>query len=416
MTPPLQSGASPMQPGALQSTQLQSGAVLAGSASTGHIRHVIIVVQENRTPDNLFYRLPGADTVGPEPVRPVSLTWKHDLQHTHPAFVENFKNGFSDRAHGYVPRSEAEPYFDMARRYAFADRMFQTNEGPSFPAHQYLISGTSTLAPGSDLRVSENARSRGHEPKYAGGCDSTPETTVKLIDLQGNENQEAFPCFERQTLGDLLAAKGLSWKYYQSFVGPGIWAAFDAIKHIAKGPAYPSHVGYPPSSVLVDIEDGNLATVSWVTPTPQSSDHAGDTDGTGPSWVASIVNTVGRSKYWNDTAIFVTWDDWGGWYDHVKPQQYNSYELGFRVPLLVISPYAKRGFVSHAQHEFGSILKFTEKTFDLGSLDATDVRSDDLSDCFDFSHAPAPFATISAPYGPTYFIAHANDAGSPDDD
>lgn len=110
--------------------------------------------------------------------------------------------------------------------------------------------------------------------------------------------------------------------------------------------------------------------------------------------MASIVNAVGTSKYWNDTAIFVTWDDWGGWFDHVKPPVRGSYELGFRVPLLVISPYAKRGYVSHAQHEQSSILRFIEVNFGLGSLGYADSLSDDLSDCFDYHQKPAPFAYI----------------------
>ncbi len=90
-------------------------------------------------------------------------------------------------------------------------------------------------------------------------------------------------------------------------------------------------------------------------PTKLASDHPAVTDGSGPSWVASVVNAVGESPYWNDTAIFVVWDDWGGWYDHVKPHIFNNYELGFRVPFLVISPYARRHYISHTPHEFGSI-------------------------------------------------------------
>ncbi len=132
----------------------------------------------------------------------------------------------------------------------------------------------------------------------------------------------------------------------------------------------------------------------WVTPTALDSDHALSNNGSGPSWVAAIVNAVGESQYWKNTAIFVTWDDWGGWYDHVKPQIYNSYELGFRVPLIVISPYAKNHYVSHAQHEFGSIFNFTEKIFGLPSMHTTDARADDLFDCFDFNKSPTKFKPI----------------------
>ncbi len=151
-------------------------------------------------------------------------------------------------------------------------------------------------------------------------------------------------------------------------------------------------------------------------PSGPDSDHAKTTDGTGPSWVAGIVNAIGESKYWNDTAIFVTWDDWGGWYDHLKPPMYHTYELGFRVPLLVISPYAKHLYVSHKQHEFGSILKFVEETYGLGSLKTTDVRSDDLADCFNFNQPPRKFHHIHAPFGPAYFLKQVPSNVAPDDD
>jgi phospholipase C len=122
--------------------------------------------------------------------------------------------------------------------------------------------------------------------------------------------------------------------------------------------------------------------------------------------VASIVNSIGNAKtcdggagYWSDTAIIVTWDDWGGWYDHVTPPIRNYNELGLRVPLLVISPYARRGYVSKVQHEFGSILAFAEETFGIpkGSLKSTDASADDLSDAFDFSQKPRAFKHINAP-------------------
>ena len=167
---------------------------------------------------------------------------------------------------------------------------------------------------------------------------------------------------------DLLDRKSVSWRYYLARVAPGLWNAPDAISHIRKSSAYATTRSAPPSTVLTDIAHGDLADVVWVTPTAAASDHAGSTNGTGPSWVASVVNALGSSAYWSDTAIFVTWDDWGGWYDHVPPPHYNSYELGFRVPLIVISPYAKPHYISHVQHEFGSILKFVEETFALGSL------------------------------------------------
>jgi phospholipase C len=114
----------------------------------------------------------------------------------------------------------------------------------------------------------------------------------------------------------------------------------------------------------------------------------------GPDWVASVVNAIGESKYWNSTAIIITWDDWGGFWDHVPPPQLDYRGLGFRVPLIIVSPYAKKGYVSHTQYEFGSILKFAETTFGLASLDTTDVRANNLTDAFDFSQKPRAFVEI----------------------
>jgi phospholipase C len=373
------------------------------SSESVKIKHIIIIVQENRTPDNLFRGLPGADTIPDKKMTPVSLKASYDLNHAHPGFVRQYNggllNGFPKKAFGYVPRDEVAPYFEMAESYAFADRMFQSNQGPSFPAHQYILSGTSTITYHSDLKASENPP----DSKY-GGCDSPSWVMVKLIDPAGSEDHEQYPCYERPALSDLLDAKGLTWRYYQHHLGSGIWNAPDAIRSVRYGAQYASSVIAPPQKILTDIRAGNLANVSWVTPLPADSDHAGENNGTGPSWVAAVVNTLGKSKYWHDTAIFITWDDWGGWYDSVPPPLYNSYELGFRVPLVVISPYTPKGYVSHVQHEFGSILKFAEQTFGLGSLGATDMRADNLMDCFDFTQTPRAFTRIKAPLSTGYFL------------
>jgi phospholipase C len=318
------------------------------------------------------------------------------------------------RAYSYVPQDQTQPYWDMARQYTFADRMFQTNSGPSAPAHQYITSGTSLASTSSSLLAAENGDSPGGGP--TAGCDAPAGTTTPLIDPgTGDETQRAGPCFDHPTLFDLLDTRGVSWRYYVANLGPGLWNAPDAIRHIRYGPDY-GNVSAPSANVLSDIQTGKLAQVSWVMPTAAASDHSRSTDGSGPAWVASVVNAIGTSKYWNDTAIFITWDDWGGWYDHVAPPQYNAYELGFRVPLIVVSPYARSGYVSHVRHEFGSILKFTEGTFALGSLGYTDARADDLSDCFDFTQAPTGFRTIASKRRASYFQQLPADARAIDDD
>ena len=411
----------------------------------GKITHVIIIVQENRSFDNMFHQFPRADSADygetSKGVRiklfPERLTEAMDISHTHDSFEVEYDGGKMDgfnlaqshcakdqdggtcrksdrHPYGYVPRWEIKPYWVMASQYVLADRMFQTNEGPSFPAHQYLVSGTSTISNHSTLRAAENAHisSGGGQ----GGCDSRTGTTVRLIDDEGTEDHEMFPCFTRTSLMGRVSAAGLTWHYYQAHLGHGLWNAPDAIRDIRYGRLYHTDVVAPQTKVLHDIAHGKLANVVWVTPSKFASDHAGVNDGSGPAWVASVVNAVGESPYWNHTAIFVTWDDWGGWYDHVKPPQHNSYELGFRVPLIVISAYARAHYVSHREHEFGSILKFTEQTLGLASLGTTDVRSDDLDDCFNFLAKPRAFKIIPTALPPGYFESQPISKQDPDDD
>ena len=215
-----------------------------------------------------------------------------------------------------------------------------------------------------------------------------------------------------------MDAAGITWRYYQAGTGSGFWHAVDALQPIwGNTTEYSSHVISTPSQFLTDVKNGTLEQVTWVTPTAAASDHAGETNGTGPSWVASIVNTVAASPFWYSTAIIVTWDDWGGWYDHVAPKVRNPYELGFRVPLLVISPYVKSaGYVSHVNYEFGSILKFTEEQFNLASLGTTDANANDFSDFFNFIQARKKFKKIHARYDAQYFISQPASNMMPDND
>jgi phospholipase C len=397
----------------------------AGGA--GKVGHIVIVVQENRTPDNLFQGLANADiqswglnNLGQKiPLQPIPLNTTFDLGHTHNAFKKIYDGGKMDGAnlefttcgtscpyqnveYGYVPASDDQPYLDLASQYTFGDRMFQTNQGPSYPAHQYLIAGTSEPSVGSPLEAAENTL-----PLHVGaGCTAPSNSRVAMIDAAGHENTTMYPCFEHPTLMDLLDQQGISWKYYANNTN-GIWTAPNSIKHLRAWTDW-KNVDTTSADVLKDIAAGKLAQVTWVIPKPLASDHAGSTDGSGPSWVASVVNALGQSSYWNDTVIFVVWDDWGGWYDHVPPPNiYTSYELGLRVPLIVVSPYAKAHYVSHTNYEFGSILKFTEETFGLGSLGYTDVRANDMSDCFNFAQAKIPFKKINAPLNASFFLNNA---------
>lgn len=412
------------------------------------VQHVIIIFQENRTPDNLFHSLPNADIADSGLnshgktilLAPVPLAAAYDLDHSHAGFVAYYDHGKMDGADTrpvgcvkgakhcpprnpqfvYVPPVEVKPYFDLAEQYTFADRMFQTNQGPSFPAHQYIISGTSAPSPTSELFAAENPFWRRGPPKNdnfsKSGCAAPPGLAVNLISPSGNELSTLFPCFDHRTLPDLLDANHLSWRYYS--VGDDwneLWNGPSAIRHLRFGSDW-SNVMDQSTQIFKDIADGQLPAVSWVIPDGRYSDHPGVNDGSGPSWVAALVNTIGASQYWSSTTIFITWDDWGGFYDHVAPPIYNSYEYGFRVPLLVVSPYARPSYVSHATHDFGSILRFIEETFGLPSLGYADSRADDLSDCFDFDQPPTMFHTVAAPLSAKHFLDDNRPPTDPDDD
>jgi phospholipase C len=410
--------------------------------STQKIQHVVVIFQENRTPDNLFHGLPNADIANSGvnslgqiiPLTSVPLVTDYDLHHSHAAFLSMYDGGKMDGADlipivcapnvndcpapnaqfRYVDPADVAPYFQLAEQYTFGDRMFQTNQGPSFPAHQFIISGTSAPTATSDLFAAENPGGVADASSNT-GCTAPAGEFVDLIDPSGDESRTQYPCFEHGTLMDLLDAKAISWRYYAPSAG-SIWTGPNAIQHLRMGPDWATNVILQPPQVLTDIANGQLSAVSWVIPSGLSSDHALGNDGSGPAWVASVVNAIGNSQYWANTVIFITWDDWGGWYDHVAPTVINSYEYGFRVPLIVVSPYAKAAYVSHVTHDFGSILKFTEELFGLPSVGFVDATADDLSDCFDFNQKPLTFQTITAQHDANYFLNDKRHPTDPDDD
>jgi phospholipase C len=457
----------------------------ATDPAAGKIQHVVILVQENRTPDNLFQDpnliAAGADIVSSGlnskgqivPLSQIDLGTVgtnpdyYDLSHAHSAFVDmcNLNPSTGQCAMDsadlipvtcrkgvascpprnpqfmYVNPADVAPYFQMAEQYSFADHMFQTNQGPSFPAHQFIISGTSAPTATSNLFAAENPIGNGSA--QVAGCTANPAETVALIDPTGSEtsNPPIYPCFEHATLTDLLDNANISWRYYAPN-GGSIWTAPNAIQHMCGPNATPPNAtacvgpdwtGSSPkvvlnqaennAQILTDIANNQLQQVSWVIPTGLDSDHASSNNGCGPSWITMVVNAIGNSPYWSNTAIILTWDDWGGWYDHVPPPAIASgsswgagYVYGFRVPMIVISPYAKPAYISHVTHDFGSILKFIETTFNLPSLGYADAPADDLSDIFNFAQTPTVFQAIPAPSNTATCLGDTSPPGDPDDD
>lgn len=413
-----------------------------GIASNGKIQHVVIVVQENRSFNDLFYGYPGAktatygyDSTGKKiTLQPVPLETTWDVDHSSASFfaacngtgkIPGTKcrmNGFNnewvgcggsggppcphaDPTYSYVPHSETAPYFNMAKQYVLADEMFASNfDASSFISHQYIISGQAVHA--VDF------------PNGSWGCPGGPSDMIGEVGPQrqvpsGSERV----CWDPTTLGDELDKAGLPWAFYTAPPNGdmGIWSAYQAINHIYNGPDWQKDILTPQTQFFSDVAAGKLRAVSWITPTWENSDHAGSGSNTGPSWVTSLVNAIGESKYWNSTAIFIFWDDYGGWYDPVAPKYVDYDGLGMRLPMLIISAYAKQGYVSHVHYEHGSILKFAEDIFGLPRLAASDTRANSpATDAFNFAQAPRKFVKFAAPYDLQYFLRQPIDRRAPD--
>jgi phospholipase C len=408
-----------------------------GAAGAGKIKHVVFIVQENRSFDNLFKGYPHADTVSSGKnskgetieLQPESLTKEYVVDHSAQAMfaacdgtgrlpgtqcrmdgfnLETGAGGPRNREYVYVPRSESKPYWDMAHQWVVADRMFQSQLDESFVAHQYVIAA--------------QAASSVNLPTGAWGCGGGRSDTITTItSLRDTNGPRMRPCFDYETLADELDAAELSWRFYASKYGSASsgegapWSGFLAVHHIRYGPDWKNVIS-PNWRFITDVRAGTLANFTWITPVCDDSDHvACPKGGKGPSWVAALVNAVGQSKFWDSTAIFVQWDDWGGLYDHVPPPYLGRDSLGFRVPLLVISPYAKQNYVSHVPYETASVLRFGEDVFGLAQLAKADARATSpASDCFDFSTKPRAFVKIKAPYPTKFFMQQYGQYEAPD--
>jgi phospholipase C len=411
----------------------QSAASGDSTGGSNYIQHVVIIVQESRSFDNLFATFPGADgTTHGKTSKGRTIKLKEsdlkeacDFGQLYKGYIRDYDGGKMDgfnlesgcidehagtRPYQYVNPKQIAPYWDIAQQYVLADHMFETQGSGSFTAHQDLIRGGTMIDRNQGMSLVD------YPTGLPWGCDATPRTVTSLITPTGYLlNKGPFPCTNKfpssgsyyATLRDLLDAKSVSWKYYTPGVVRGageLWDAFDMIAPVRNGPEWKKNVTTSPpyeKGIFKDISAGKLPAVSWVIPELANSDRPGAAGDTGPSWVASVVNAVGESAYWPSTAIIVTWDDWGGFYDHVRPPFLDTWGgLGFRVPMIVVSPYAREavpsapGYISHTQYEFGSILKFIEDNFDLGRLGTTDVRATSIVDCFDFMQQPRSFQKI----------------------
>ncbi|MGB8908446.1 MAG: alkaline phosphatase family protein [Candidatus Cybelea sp.] len=422
--------------------------------SSQYIKHVIVMIQENRSFNNLFATFPGADgtTHGKEKVggktkkiklQVANLAYPCDFGHSYAGFIGDYDGGKMDgfnlpaggpqcpgaagkKAYQYVNPQQIAPYWDIAKQYVLADQMFQTQGSGSFTAHQDLIRGGTTI----DQAQTESLID--YPTTHPWGCDAKTGTSTTLLVWTGSgftRTKGPYPCTNQfpgsgayyPTLRDLLDAKSVSWKYYSPAVKNGVggyWNAFDMIWPVRNSSEWGTNVTTASpweNLIFQDISYGTLPAVSWLIPDDSNSDHPGVAHDNGPSWIASVVNAVGESSYWDSTAIIVVWDDWGGFYDPAKPPQPFDHwgGLGFRVPMLLISAYARKGaesqggYISNTQYEFGSIVKFIEDNWNLGRLGTTDMRATSIVDCFDFSQGPRAFTQIPSKYSREYFLHQA---------
>lgn len=420
---------------------LPAARVLAGAhrASSTPIQHVVIIVQENRSFNNLFYGFPGAKTVksGQESngqtvkLKPIGLEVTWDLEHDLNGFIVSCNgtgsepgtdcrnNGFDkekwecdqscpvpNAPYSYVPHKETKPYFYLGKHYVLADQMYASNlDGSSFISHQYIIAGQASSA----VNYPEN---------YWGcpGLQYDGGDTIPTITQARGTGSTISVCWDNDTLGAEMDNAGLTWAYYTGTIDGdgGIWSAYQNIEPIYYGPDWANDVITPQTEFFGDVSNGKLRNLSWITPTCANSDHAGCGSNTGPAWVASLVNAIGNSQYWNSTAIFIFWDDYGGFYDPEPPKMLDYDGLGMRIPLLVVSPYARNGKVDHTHYEHGSILKFVENTFGLPALAASDKRATAPDNAFDFNKPPRPFHTVPSPHGADFFMHQKPDLRNPD--
>ena len=412
-------------------------------ALSSKIQHIVIIVQENRSFNNLFYGFPGAktqtygyDTKGSKiSLKPVGLDTTWDIIHDYYDYLAACNgtgkypgtgcrmNGFDDQywgcGHGssqppcpnanppysYVPQSETKPYFYMGEHYVLADQMYASNvDSSSFISHQYIIAG--------------EASSAVNYPSSWWGCEGTYSNFIATLTSARQYGKSIPMCWANKTLGDEMDGAGLSWAYYASKIygDGGIWSAYQNISQTYNGPDWKKDVISPQTQFFGDVSKGRLRDLSWITPTCKNSDHAGCGGKTGPAWVASLVNAIGKSKYWDSTAIFIFWDDYGGWYDPEPPAKVDYDGLGMRIPMLIVSAYAKNGYVSHTHYEHGSILKFVEETFGLASLAASDKRATAPDDAFDFNKPARKFQTVPSVHGIDYFMHQPPDYRLPDND
>jgi len=357
--------------GGTASVAAVSAAGASVNQTTNPIQHVVVIMEENHTFDNYFGDYPGVGTFGiTEP--PASNPLPHDIDHSGPrtrfAIDGGAMDGFDPLGKVEYQPSDIPVYWAYAQHFGLGENFYTDAASSSTPNHIAMIAGQTG---GNDQTI------------HVHGCLSPANDVVLDRNASGNASF-GQPCYNIPSIPAKATAAGLTWKYYGQ---APVWDAPQYIQGIKNTPTVASQ------QIITDAQNGQLPNISFVTPGQDSqADHPPQPTQPAQNFVSSIVNAIMKSPAWSSTAIFVTWDDFGGWYDHVPPPVVDGIGLGPRVPLLVISPWAKPGYLGANQGEFASFDKFIEETFGLPSLGARDSLpgTSDLMDFFNFTQTPDP--------------------------
>jgi phospholipase C len=368
------------------------------------IQHIVLLTRENRTFDNLFGTFPGANgatsaTISTGQVIPLvhgEDQYPRDPDHGPKSARVAIDGGLMDafdlvidgnRNGDYLSLSQQVEadipnYFAYARYFALGDQMFSSIPSDSYPAHLFTIAAQSAQA----VDIPHGL----HPGGDSWGCDAPHNWAVRSETPQGIFFS-VYPCYSNvTTMADLLDQAGISWKSYaptanQSGYGFNI---YNAIKGIREGPEWTANI-FPYTQFAADAQAGNLPAVTWLVAGQEATDHPPHSLCFGENWVVEQLNALMQGPDWDSTVVFIVWDDFGGVYDHVPPPApVDVYGFGPRSGVLVISPYAKSGLISHEVFEFSSMLKFIETRFNLPSLTQRDAKAHDMLDLFDFTQTP----------------------------
>ena len=378
-----------------------------GSLSAAPIKHIVLLLEENRSFDSLFGQFPGADgsitgTVAfgghsyTFPLVPASYYSWHDIGHgDHDAIVsidngkmdgfvrEAFSDLFGEKA-AYQQQSQADipNLYALAHAFTLSDRTFSPEPGSTFVNHLYMVAGQDGHAVGNPANPRNDVQ--------AWGCDSVPGTYVQIRQANGQLGK-TFPCFSFPTLADRLNQAHISWSYYAApptDLGY-VFSTLDAFRQIRQTSQWTQHVR-DERSFEADARAGRLPAFSWVTPRMADSMHPPLAVCPGESWLVRKLNAIMSGPDWKNTLVIVTWDEWGGYYDHVAPPTRAGGTYGPRVPLLLISPYARPGYVTHTVYSLESVLKTVEVLWGVAPLTSADRQSNDVLDSLDFKQKPNP--------------------------